>query len=434
MWKTAPTSGAGDKMNQSNEYKPGKGQAAFAFTLLFLLYFFDYADRMVVNSLFPFLQKDWGLNDAQCGLLVSVVYGSITIATLPISILVDRWSRKKVIGTMAVLWSLATAVCGFAVSFPQLLAARIGIGVGEAGYAPGGTAMISGIFSEKRRSIMMGIWNASIPLGAAAGIGIGGYVAQNYGWRHAFGIVALPGLIVSLMFFFVKDYKTVELRSSTGAKHMPIPEIAKRFLATPSLYLTFFGFAANTFVTTALITWLPTFFHRIEGIPMDKAGPKGGAVMLLAIIGAPLGGFLTDLWARKKKNARPVFAGLSALATGAVFFVAFTFLTGTAQYVMILLGGLLAVSYVPAAAAVTQDVVHPGLRAIAYSLCVVVQNLLGSMLGPVFIGAVSDRTDIAKALALLPIFSVISGLLFLLASRFYNADLDRQERVSLAAE
>ncbi len=421
-------------MSEPHEFRPGKGQAAFSFTLLFLLYFFDYADRMVVNSLFPFLQKDWNLTDAQCGMLVSAVYGSIVFSTVPISILVDRWSRKKVIGAMAVFWSLATAACGFAVSFPQLLAARISIGVGEAGYAPGGTAMISGIFAEKRRSLMMGIWNASIPLGAAAGIAAGGYIAHKYGWQHAFGIVALPGFIVSLMFFFVRDYKTVELRSSTGAARMPLPEIARKFLGTPSLYLTYLGFAANTFVTTALITWLPTFFHRTEGIPMDEAGPKGGAVMLLAVIGAPLGGFLTDRWARRRANARPVFAGISALATGAVFFVAFTFLSGTPQYLVILLGGLLAVSYVPAAAAVTQDVVHPGLRAISYSLCVVVQNLLGSFPAPMVIGKFSDYTNIGTALALVPIFSALSGALFLTASRFYKADVDRQEKVALAAE
>lgn len=408
-----------------------RGQSAYTFVLLFLLYFFDYADRMVVNSLFPFLQKDWGLSDAECGMLVSVVYWSIVIATLPVSILVDRWSRTKVIAGMAILWSVATAACGFAKNFSQLLTARVAIGLGEAGYAPGGTAMIAAIFPQKRRALMMGIWNASIPLGAAAGIGVGGYVAQHYGWQHAFGLVAVPGLVISLLFFFVKDYKTVNL-ADEKQKAPGIREVSAQFLRTPSLLFTYGGFAANNFVTAALITWLPTFFHRVQEIPMDKAGPKGGAIMLTAMIGAPLGGFLCDLWLRRRPDARPLFAAFSAATTGLVFAGAFLFLPhgSTEQYALLLLGGLFAAFYLPAAAAVTQDVVHPGLRAVAYSLCVVAMNLFGASLGPVFVGAVSDRTDIASAMSWLPIFCGISSAAFFAASRFYLKDVERASQPS----
>ena len=416
-----------------NEGKRSRGQAVFTFVLLFLLYFFDYADRTVVNSLFPFLKKDWGLTDAECGSLTSIVTFTIAAGTLPISVLIDRWSRTRVIGTMAVIWSLFTAACGFAGSFAQLFAARIGIGLGEAGYAPGGTAMIAGLFSDKRRSLFMGIWNASIQLGAATGVAVGGYVAQHYGWQRAFGLVALPGLVVSLLFFFVKDYKTVKL--SENQKHMGMLPIAKKFLATPSLILTYIAFAANNVVTSALLVWLPTFLHRTQGIPMDQAGPKGGAVMLLAIVGAPLGGFLADLWHKKKPNARPVFAGLSALVTTAVFWVAFSLFShgSSAQYGMILVGGLVAVSYVPAGAALTQDVVHPGLRAVSYSLCVVSMNMLGASVGPLLIGSISDHTDIATALSVLPAFSLVSALFFFAASKYYVRDVNRAQSIENVA-
>ena len=112
---------------------------------------------------------------------------------------------------MALLWTVATVACAFTKSFPQLLMARGFIGIGEAGYAPAGTAMLSGLFPAEKRSRMMGFWNISIPLGIAVGIAVGGYVAHHWGWRHAFGLVALPGAIVAILFFFVKDYKTVEL-------------------------------------------------------------------------------------------------------------------------------------------------------------------------------------------------------------------------------
>lgn len=189
----------------SGDSKPSSSAAYFAFILLFLLYMFDYIDRTVIVSLFPFLKKDWGLTDAQCGLLVSAVYWSILIFSLPVSIFIDRWSRKKCIGLMALFWSMATFACAFTRNFSQLFGARAAIGIGEAGYAPGGTAMISAVFPQQNRARMLGIWNASIPLGSALGIVIGGYIAEHIGWRQAFGIVAIPGMVVALLFFYVKD-------------------------------------------------------------------------------------------------------------------------------------------------------------------------------------------------------------------------------------
>jgi MFS family permease len=188
----------------------------FIFTLLFLLYMFDYLDRLIIVSLFPFLKLEWGITDTQCGLLVSAVYWSILIFTLPVSILIDRWSRIKSIGLMAVLWSVATLGCAFTNNFGQLFAARTAIGLGEAGYAPGGTAMISALFPKEKRAKILGIWNASIPLGSALGIALGGIIADHFGWRHAFGLVALPGIVVALLFFYVRDYETIALTRLRG--------------------------------------------------------------------------------------------------------------------------------------------------------------------------------------------------------------------------
>ena len=197
-------------------YLFSKAYTSYIFLLLWLLYFFDYVDRMVVVSLFPFLKADWGLTDTQCGALVSAVYWAIIVFSFPISIVIDRWSRKKSIGIMAVLWSLATAACALTKNYGQLFGARTAIGLGEAGYAPGGTAMISALYPEKRRAFMVGIWNMSIPIGMAAGIVLGGIIATHWGWRRAFGVVALPGLFVAFLFFFIKDYRTVGLEQTIG--------------------------------------------------------------------------------------------------------------------------------------------------------------------------------------------------------------------------
>ena len=421
----------------SADSKPAASSAYFAFTLLFLLYMFDYIDRTVIVSLFPFLKRDWGLTDTQCGLLVSAVYWSILIFSLPVSILIDRWSRKKCIGLMALFWGLATLACAFTRNFSQLFATRAAIGVGEAGYAPGGTAMISAAFAPESRAKMLGIWNASIPLGSALGIVIGGFIAEHWGWRHAFGIVAIPGILVALLFFYVRDYQTVELVQTVDEKtgqsrvQMKLADITAQFLRNKTLWFNNLAFAANTFVTTALMSWLPTYYHRMENLPMDKAATKGGLVMALALVGAPLGGYLADRWLQRRRNARSLFPALSSLITSMALCTAFVFMHGFMQYATLLFTGIAAVAFVPAAVAVTQDVVHPGLRAVSLSLCVIVQHILGSALGPPFVGAMSDAFGLATALKFLPFFTFLSAILFFVASFFYVADAERVEDVEI---
>jgi MFS family permease len=428
-------------MTAPKEYRLSKRSSYYIFTLLFLLYFFDYVDRMVVTSLFPFIQKEWGLTDTQSGMLVSVVYWSIVAFVFPVSILVDRWSRKKTIGIMALLWTAATVACAFTKSFPQLLMARAGIGIGEAGYAPAGTAMLSGLFPPEKRSRMLGLWNIAIPLGIAVGIGVGGFVAQHWGWRHAFGLVALPGAIVAILFFFVKDYKTVELVKTVGSSDTGINkakmskmDIFREFIHTPSLVLTNIGFIGCIFANNAIIVWLPTYFHRVEGITISEAGMKTGLIMLLAIIGLPLGGWLADVWFKKRVSSRLLLPAITTALNAIVIFAAFSFLGGKAQYMALLLMGILASAFAPAAITVTQEVIHPGLRAISYSVCVVFQNLFGASMAPIVIGSISDAYGIKAAMSILPVFLLISAILFFAGSFFYAKDLSNVEKITLECE
>jgi MFS family permease len=427
-------------------YLFSKGYTHYIFILLWLLYFFDYVDRMVVVSLFPFLKRDWGLTDAQCGALVSAVYWAIVLFSFPISIVIDRWSRKKSIGIMAVLWSLATMACAFTKTFGQLFAARTAIGLGEAGYAPGGTAMISALYPEKRRAFMVGLWNMSIPLGMAAGIVAGGFIATHWGWKNAFGIVALPGLLIAILFFFVKDYKTVGLEQtiqpeavessvSTAKKKMSKMDIVRAFSRTPSLLLTYLGFAGMMFLAISLSTFLPLYFQRVHGAPLQKASLLTSGIMLMAIIGSPLGGWIADRWMRRRIQARLLVPAISALLTAVIYSCGMhLFSGGGVQYAILILGGISSMVFASSAIAVTQDVVHPGLRAISYALCVISQNLLGSSLGPVVTGALSDAYGIAAALKLANIAALVSCVLFYLGSKFYKRDLDKVERVALTAE
>jgi len=366
------------------------------------------------------------MTDAQCGLLVSAVYWSILIFSFPASILVDRWSRTKSISIMAALWSMATLTCAFTKTFPQLFITRTAIGIGEAGYAPGGTAMLSANFPKEKRARILGLWNASIPLGSALGIGIGGFVAHNFGWRHAFGLVAFPGLILAIVFYFVKDYKTIQLtkKEETGKEtKMLFIDMARQFTHNKTLLCNNLAFAMNVFITTSLLTWLPTYFHRFDNLAMDKASMKASSIMVLAIIGAPLGGFLADAWMKKRENARLLFPAVSSILTGILLFVAFAFLKGSAQYSVLLFIGITAVAFVPSGVAVTQDVVHPGLSAVSLSLNIIIQHLLGSSLAPIVIGRLSDTYGLDKALTILPVFAFFAGILLFIGSFYYKKDM-----------
>lgn len=422
--------------NKTSEagYLFSKSYTNYIFLLLFLLYMFDYIDRMIVTSMFTSIETEYGITHTQSGLLVSAVYWAIVALTLPASILVDRWKRNRTIGFMAVLWSIATALCALTGNFVQLVIARALIGVGEAGYAPGGTAMIAGMYPQEKRSRMIGLWNASIPLGTAIGVLLGGIIASHWGWKHAFGLVAIPGFIVAVLFFFVKDYKTVDLSyvDSTNKKvKMGLKDIVKEFLSRPSLIFTYLGITAVVFVTTSLITWLSRYFQVTRGLEQSTAGSMASAVMVLAIVGAPVGGLIADKWRKTRINARLVFPAITSVLAALFLIIALWFTSGTIQYIFFLLMGVTITAFISAASAVTQDVVHAGLRAESYAIAVVVQNLLGASMAPVIIGRLYDNIGIAKAFSILPIVLIVAAVLFYIGSIFYKNDITKVPKIEL---
>jgi MFS family permease len=423
--------------NDAQDFKVSKGYSYYVFLLLFLLYLFNYVDRMVVAAIFPYLKVDWGLTDTECGWFASIVTLMMTVFVFPVSLLVDRWSRKKAIGIMAVLWSFGAAACAFTRNFTQLFTMRAVLGAGEAAYTSGGHAMIAAYFPEEKRATMNGLFTAAIPMGTAIGVILGGVIAETLGWRYAFGILAIPGLIVAILFFWVKDYKTVQMVRTTHdgdqavQVKMKFADIAREFLNTPSVLYTYLGYVGNTFVTTGLMNWLPTYYHRVDGLPMDKAGLKTAVVFLLAIFGAPIGGYITDKIRKKYLNARMTVPAVTSCLTALFLFIGFSFLEGQAQYIFLICFGFTAPMFAAGGSAVTQDVVHPGLRAISYSLAQFFMMLLGYSLSPIFIGFISDRYDLLTAFKFLPLFALFGGAAFFIGSFFYVRDLHKVEKVRL---
>lgn len=426
----------------ANGYLVSKGYAWYVFFLLFALMLFDYIDRQIITSLFPYFKQEWDISDTQCGFLVAAVNWSITLFAVPVAVLADRWSRKKTVGLMASVWSLATLACAFTTNFTQLFSARFAIGVGEAGYVPAGNALISALFPQRLRSTLIGIFMGAAPLGGAIGVLLGGWIASHYGWRHAFGVVAVPGLILAILFFFIRDYKTVELTLSAsederaaGRRPMTRKEVMKVLLRTPSLLAIYFGTVLGLFFCSAVVNWLPVFFMRVHKLPVAGASARAGLILLASVLGSYLGGFLADkLVIRGWINGRPLTAALLQFFSFLVFVAAFGLAQGQSQLILLLLGGMLFSAFMGPVYSSLVELVHPGLRATVISVMTFLQNMLGMALGPIFAGALSDRYGIGTSMIVCSFVPIFSMALYLVGAAFYARDLAKVEKVEIQME
>ena len=198
----------------ADDYLFSRGAAWFALLMTLGLMVFDYIDRQVIVSLFPYIKAEWGSSDKQLGALVSVISITVALGSVPIALFADRASRVKSIVVMAVVWSLATISCMFTRSYTQLLTARSIVGLGEAGYGSVGGALLATHFPARMRGALLGGFLATASVGSVLGVMLGGLIASRWGWQAAFGIVGFPGLVLALLYLTVRDYRTVELTPS----------------------------------------------------------------------------------------------------------------------------------------------------------------------------------------------------------------------------
>ncbi len=195
-------------------YSTGGRSAAFILVICTLLYMVNFMDRQVFSAVLQPMKIELGLTDADCGLLQTIFILGVAFFTFPFSYLMDRWSRKKPIAIMAILWSIFTYCTGLATSFISLIIPRALVGVGEAGFSSGGTAMVSGAYPKEKRGIVLGLFTLGVPLGAAIGSIFGGMLSVKMGWRSPFFFFAIPGIILGILALFMKDYKVEESNAS----------------------------------------------------------------------------------------------------------------------------------------------------------------------------------------------------------------------------
>src|SRR5215475_25485 len=276
-------------------YLFGRGTAWFAYAMTIALMVFDYVDRQVIVSMFPLLKVQWELSDKQLGLLVSVISITVAVFGIPVAWIADRFSRVKSVVVMAPLHSVACISCMFAQNYAQLLAARAVVGLGEAGYGSVGAAMVAAHFPQRMRAGLLGGFFASASAGSVLGVILGGVIASRFGWQAAFGIVGIPGLIIAMLYLFVRDYKTVKTRSAGRSGAAPTKrELLGSIFRSWTVRWICIGAAAELISMSALWSWLPSFLNRTYGIAPDKAGIHAALVVLAGALGSLLLGVVVD--------------------------------------------------------------------------------------------------------------------------------------------
>jgi len=427
----------------SDTYLLGRGEAWFAFAMTIGLMLFDYIDRQVIVSLFPYIKAAWGVSDKQLGALVSVVSVTVAVGALPIALIADRGSRVKSIFLMAAAWSVATISCMFTRSYAGLFAARSVVGLGEAGYGSVGAALLSSLFPARMRASLLGAFFAAASVGSVLGVLLGGVIASRFGWQAAFGVVGIPGLLMAFLYLRVRDYRTVSLTSSleqaTTTTGSTARYVVRVLTGSRTLLWLCLGGAAQLIVVSSVWAWLPSFLNRVHGVAPDQAGVKAALVVLAGAVGGVLWGIVVDRAGRRRARNKLIMLATLCALTLVVLAPAFWvstqpgLMTHEAQFVLIIIGGLLMTCSAGPASAMVIDVVHPGVRATGASVLALIQNLLGLAVGPFVTGLLSDAFDLNTALAIVPVFSLLSAALFLVAARTYESDLRNVERVRVEA-
>ena len=423
----------------SDDYLISKRQAWFAFAMTFALMMFDYIDRQVIVSLFPHIKSEWNLSDKQLGSLVSIISIVVGVGGRPVALLADRMSRVKSIVVMSTVWSLATISCMFTRNYGQLFAARAVVGLGETGYGSVGAALISTLFPKRLRSTVLGAFFAAASLGAVLGVVLGGVIAAHWGWKAAFGVVGVPGLVLALLYLFVRDYKTVALtpksqvsqasRQSLGGT---LKHIFGTLARTPTLLWACVAGAMQLVTMSAVTAWLPSYLNRFHGMTPAAAGKQTALVILVSAFGVILWGIVVDRLARRTPRYKLPLLSVLCVLTSAIFMVAFggTY-TGDAQFKLIVLGGFFMTSIMGVITGIAMDVIHPGMRSTGAAVLAVILNLLGLAVGPFLTGVLSDKWGLQQALTIVPLASLLAAVLFIIAMRSYDADVARISDVKL---
>ena len=371
----------------------GRSELNYVLFILAVVSFFNYLDRMVLSMLFEPIRNELGFSDTQLGLLGGFAFAAFYATFgLPIARIADTRSRVTLLSVCMAIWSAMTAVCGMAQSFVHMLLARMGVGVGEAGCVPASHSLLSDFVPPERRAFALGIFQAGGAIGTAFGFVAAGEIADAYGWRMAFFLLGVPGVLVALLVkLTVKDPPRGNFMAQKVDRQDQFFTTFSRLLKRPAFVQVTIAYSLGLFGVYGLAAWIPTFYMRVHGMAIDDVGWLIG---ITSGIGGVIGTFGGAIWSppliardRRWEVWWPAWAYLICVPLYVV-----TFMTGnlTLSFALVFVTSVIAGTSIGPGMASVQSLAEPRQRATAVAIVMFCSAILGQGLGPFGIGAGSD--------------------------------------------
>ncbi|HEX8250311.1 MAG TPA: MFS transporter [Pyrinomonadaceae bacterium] len=440
---------SGGEVSSTNQ---NRSPVWFALWILFAINAMNFFDRQILGAVGEPIRKEFGLSDASLGALGTAFTLLYAFVGVPLGRLADKSSRKGILSAGVFVWSLMTAASGVATNFWQIFLLRLGVGVGEASCAPAATSLIGDLFPAAKRAKALSIFMLGLPVGVALSFAVSGIVARQYGWRAAFLVAGIPGILCAIAALFIKEPQ----RGATETHNIGTEKRAgspyKLVLSSPTMLWLIASGALHNFNMYAIGAFITPFLMRYHGADIQTANFV--SMIIYGLLGAPgllLGGFIGDAAMKRRKDGRMLVGTFAILGSVPFIVLALGRPNGDFTGFLILMGVGCALMYFyySTVYSTIQDVVEPGLRGTAMSLYFMAMYLLGASLGPYAIGLISDyftqqaaqnagvtvftqaslepfrAAGLHSAMYIIPVLSILLTLVMFAASRTVSKEIEK---------
>ncbi len=432
--------------------KSSRGAVWYALIVLFAINTLNFFDRQILGAIGEPIRKEFGFDDSSLGLLGTAFTLLYAVVGVPLGSLADKFGRRRILSGGVFVWSLLTAGTGLAQNFGQMFAMRLGVGVGEASCAPAANSLIGDLFPANWRAKALAIFMLGVPVGLALSFAISGSVAKQYGWRAAFFVAGIPGILCAIAVLFVREPErgatetyNIGSRKRDGSAYLNI-------LKTPTMLWIIISGAVFNFNAYAVATFITPYLMRFHELDIQQAnfvstivyGVMGGAGLLI-------GGAIGDAVVKRRKNGRMLVGGTAMLLTIPLVYFALQMPKGDTTAFLILMGSASALwyFYYSTVYSTIQDVTEPASRGTAMAVYFFAMYVLGASFGPYGTGLLSDfftkraaqaagiteytqtalepfrGEGLHSAMYVVPILGVIVALVLFAASRTVSKDIER---------
>lgn len=435
----APAVATEPQVAQVTESADGPGpRTSYVLGLLFLINLFNFYDRQIIAVLTEPIRLEWNLTDTQIGWMSTAFILLYAVVGLPLGRLADTRNRPRVLAVGVTIWSAFTAVSGLAWGYWSMFFARIGVGVGEASCSPASNSLIGDLFPPQRRARAIGIFMLGLPIGIMLSSIVSGFIARSHGWRTAFFVAAVPGLVLAVLIARIPDPARARARAASVVASGSWLDPYRELWGIPTLRWLVISGALHNFNAYAVNAFLPAYLMRYHGMTLTQASVAGGMMLgAVGIVSLLVGGMLADRARQRSGEARLTLGALSFVVCTPLMWLALLLPKGEAMPFVLLMGTgwMFFYTYYVTVYPAIHDVVRPSLRGTAMAVYFFWMYVLGGAFGTTILGMASDRfaaralrlegattmTETARAAGLHDAFLIVPVLALALAVVLYAA-------------